>query len=575
MIRVFKKLLWAIVVIAWAVVFAPAFAQVVRLDVTINPSTIKVNEFADVTIKAVDASGEVVTTYGQHNDGDIMMYIEEYGNRQEHPDFVLPGNGFYFFEASDQWVRVFSKGLTLLTPGVYTLKVTELFNTSIRWEAVITVTATGTVAPESNVQVDAPVDGTTITSDVLNVVGTTELPNTPVAFYINDEKVQDSISDQNTNFNVFISGVEPGEHILEVRAMDLAGSDVGSSWPIGFVFDPPEDATQDLLVDVEIIPSNEVTVGTIVTFVITTDPSVTAASVVLADGSSMPAQQESAWRFVRQANMSTIGVFPVHVTLTAPQVTREYRNVETVTVTDAVRRVLTLTPSVPVETNRNRIDLSWTYTWHIEHFRVMYGISSSDLSQMITTRAPQASLTRQDETQAWYLQVWPVDENNDIIGDPSPVSMVAGLAPLEEEEELETTAAPDPIVPQLQACETANIVLRTTQAGDRYFLTWDAVPGATSYIIYRAEQPPTWVRQMQRVGETAQTMYEYLFDPHAEADRYAWYAVEARCEDGSREIVDDIKMVQVGPMDTLLVILIAAWLLFGLSRLSLRDSTEV
>ena len=91
------------------------------------------------------------------------------------------------------------------------------------------MTATGTVAPESNVQVDAPVDGTTITSDVLNVVGTTELPNTPVAFYINDEKVQDSISDQNTNFNVFISGVEPGEHILEVRAMDLAGSDVGSS----------------------------------------------------------------------------------------------------------------------------------------------------------------------------------------------------------------------------------------------------------------------------------------------------------------------------------------------------------
>ena len=60
------------------------------------------------------------------------------------------------------------------------------------------------------------------------------------------------------------------------------------------MFDPPEDATQDLLVDVEIIPSNEVTVGTIVTFVITTDPSVTAASVVLADGSSMPAQQESA-----------------------------------------------------------------------------------------------------------------------------------------------------------------------------------------------------------------------------------------------------------------------------------------
>ncbi len=51
---------------------------------------IKTHEFTDVTIKALDADGKVVTNYGQNNDGDIMMYLEEYGNKQESPDFILP-----------------------------------------------------------------------------------------------------------------------------------------------------------------------------------------------------------------------------------------------------------------------------------------------------------------------------------------------------------------------------------------------------------------------------------------------------------------------------------------------------
>jgi len=69
----------------------PVFAaDVVRLEVIITPSTIKTHEFTDVTIKALDADGKVVTNYGQNNDGDIMMYLEEYGNKQESPDFILP-----------------------------------------------------------------------------------------------------------------------------------------------------------------------------------------------------------------------------------------------------------------------------------------------------------------------------------------------------------------------------------------------------------------------------------------------------------------------------------------------------
>jgi hypothetical protein len=541
-----------------------AFAQVVRLDVTVNPSTIKVNEFADVTIRAIDSAGNVVKTYGQNNDGDILMYIDEYGsNKLDNPDFVLPWSGFYFFEAADQWVRVFSKWLTLLTPWTYTLKVTELFNTAIKWEAKITVIWTWTLPQQSNVTVTSPISWSTITSDTLNVVWTTQLPNTPIAFYIDGIKVQDSLSDQNTNFNIFITWVQPGNHLLEVRAMDLAQTQVGTSWPIAFTY-AAQNINTGLLLGLEVQPSNQVLQNTAVTIVVLTDPSVTAAMLQIASWPQLPTERQLPWRFVRQVTMADIGAFPVHVLLTAPQVTREFRDQETITVSASERRILTLTAGVPLERNRNAIDLVWTYTGLINNFRVMYGLTPGDMAQMITVTTPQTTLTRQDTTQTRYIQVRPVDSDNNVIGLPSPITMVTGLpttatVPLPVQQPINTWSA-------LLACKTANIPLRTTTMNERYYLEWDAVPWAVWYTIYRAEQQPWTIAQMMKVWETAQTMYEYMFDPNAKADKYAWYAVEARCEDGSRAIVDDIKKVKVGPIDTLVVILIASILVYGLSR---------
>ena len=48
-------------------------AAPVRFDVTVNPNPLNVNEFADVTVKAIDANGNVDTTY---TDGDIWIEVE-------------------------------------------------------------------------------------------------------------------------------------------------------------------------------------------------------------------------------------------------------------------------------------------------------------------------------------------------------------------------------------------------------------------------------------------------------------------------------------------------------------------
>jgi len=68
-----KKLLYTLMMLVMLGVSNLAYAAPVRFDVTVNPNPIKAGEFADVTIKAVDAAGNVDTRY---TDGDIWIEIE-------------------------------------------------------------------------------------------------------------------------------------------------------------------------------------------------------------------------------------------------------------------------------------------------------------------------------------------------------------------------------------------------------------------------------------------------------------------------------------------------------------------
>lgn len=73
-----------------------AMATPDRFEVIVEPNPIKVSEFADVTVRALDSNGNVDTT----TDSDIRLEIENHD--YTNPDIILPGGGIGFFEASDQ-----------------------------------------------------------------------------------------------------------------------------------------------------------------------------------------------------------------------------------------------------------------------------------------------------------------------------------------------------------------------------------------------------------------------------------------------------------------------------------------
>lgn len=50
---------------------------------------------------------------------------------------------------------------------------------------------------------------------------------------------------------------------------------------------------------------------------------------------------------------------------------------------------------------------------------------------------------------------------------------------------------------------------------------------------------------MNVVSRTTSTRFEYPFDPNSEMDKYAWYAVEAICENNDQKQIGNITAVKV------------------------------
>ncbi|NOZ44851.1 MAG: hypothetical protein GXP45_07050 [bacterium] len=100
------------------------------------------------------------------------------------------------------------------------------------------------------------------------------------------------------------------------------------------------------------------------------------------------------------------------------------------------------------------------------------------------------------------------------------------------------------------------------QIGDKYYLSRDAVDNVKKYVVYRSDFPGTLLSDMQKVGETTDTKFEYPFNPNADHDTYAYYAVQAICSNGSALQLGSVKKVKVGPVDNVLLLLAMIALLY-------------
>jgi cysteine-rich repeat protein len=595
-----KKYLLAISIVWLTSIMSFASAKPASFQVEISP-TFKINEFVDVTIKAVWANGQVDTSY---KNADMTIEVEdEQGMLVASKDVVLPSNGFAYMEASELGVKVLSKWLTLKKPGKFKIIVKDLFDPSLMGSGAFTVIWEWQAAQMGTIQVTSPTSNSTQQSKDITIIGKTTTPNMPLKFLFDTKELKDGLSDAQGAFTVTVTGLQPGPHELIVNGLDLGKSVVATSGPIKFTIEESKEV--EMFAKLSISPSKSVMVNTLAKFTLETNPNVISATLKIGDASPIPLTKISDGIFEGQSQMTKVGDFPLSVDVMTSN-SKSFPNIDTIKVTDENRKILSLNGIL--HPNGLKADLSWTYTGTINFFKVQYSTDPDDLKLSLTTTKSEATIIIADTQKSYYAQVFPIDQQGTVNGEPSQIIEIkpratCGNATLDPGEECDDgnildgdgctaqckkeIAQPAPNQPLCgnwvletgEECDDGNVLngdsctaqckketcnppagitLRTKKEGDRYYLVRDAVPNAQKYTIYRRDTQPSSMRAVQElsiVGETTSTYFEYPFDPTAQADTYAWYAVQAVCADGNMKLIDNIKKVKVWPRETLIVLL--------------------
>jgi cysteine-rich repeat protein len=564
-----------------------------RFEVTVTPNPLKVSEFADVTVKAINSDWTVDTKA----DGDIWLEIENH----EYTDsnIVLPGNGIGFFEPSDQWVKIFSKWLSIKKAWTFTINVVDVYDTSIKWSATITVLWNSAGPGVGWLTIYSPLSGSVEKQNAIVVVWKTSYANTPIVILVDNSKVQEWSSDQRGDFSLPLSDITAGPHTLVVNALDLEWNVSATSWPIPFIFEP---ASTKLFLWLDILPSKDVLVRTKMTFTVRTDEQVGSVMLQFGDGTPVPTTKQSPGIFVKDLTFDQPSVYPIDVILSVNGKSETFTDVETITISDELRKITSLTETPDPTTSTARLD--WTYEWKIDYFKIMYWTTPTNLRLSVTSTKPTTTLLLAEPTLTYYAQVVPVDDQWIRNGEPSEVVTiqplkdklpVCGNGVIEEPEtcddgnfrnndgcstlcQIEIPADEEQVqepeeqhsgawVDTRSTCYPDGINISATKIGEQYYIVWTPVPNAKEYQIYRADQPVQSIDRMLMIGTTMDTRYAYPFDPEAKQDTFAWYAVRAVCDNDEIKPVGDMTKVKVWPEKTLVILMLASLFVFGMVRL--------
>lgn len=607
-----KVLVWWFTLLGSLLFGLPVFAETTSLEVTVEPDTITVGELADLKVKALDAEGNVDQEYT----AEIVIKVDGFDVLSD--DIELPSLGYYQFKAADLWLKVFSKWFTIKKPWTYEIIVSDLFEdvNNISGKTTIKVNEEGSWPSLGTLEVTSPVANSEISDEKIPVIANTSLLNHPIILYIDDEKVDERLSDQNGDVTMFISGITPWEHDLLLNAVDLGWTVVASSEVIPFIYKPVDHGS--LFVWLEILPSNTVIEWDKVTLKVTTAEVVDSVTVKIGDGEALPTSKTGDGIFTKELLMESIGEYSVDLGLSVSGTENMYEDVDTITVNKDVKRILTLTYEPVLQ--QDKVGLTWTYEWRIEYFKMSYGMNKNNLDLSLTSTIPSGTILLSDPTKTWYAQVHPVDKDGNIVGESSEIITIdplrnpeptcgnrlielweecddgnslnndgcsgacqietptCGNRRIEIGEECDDGNVLDGDgcsavckIQERQAppteCNTSGIALQTKVVWGKYYLYRAPVNNAQKYLIYRQESRPGSISQMSLVGESVDPIFEYPFDPNAAVDQYAWYAVEAVCANDQQQQLWDFTKVKVGPEQTLMIILLSVLLLRGFRQM--------
>jgi len=529
-----------IILVFWFFLFALdfSFAQWIpdAFVVEVEPSSFGVNENVDLTIKAVMANWETVKDY----DGDVFIEVDGIID----PDnYVVPSDGLYTFVPQDQWVKLFSKGLNIKVPGTYSILVSDIIDETISGKMTVIIWDNSSTDVK-DITMISPIPGSVQTSDPIEIMWQVlELPNSNFQVYANGIKVWWWVTSADGSFSTYITDSLQWENKLQVKIIDINGEVIGESVEINYTF---QSVTDGIFQKIDILPWINTKQWDKLTFNVHTSDETTTVELNLSDWQKLPMDRITAGNFTKQLLMEKAGEFSVSLVITVAWNKKIYTDVASYIVQENIGiwtvKFFTTNP------DKTSVNIIWDMIWEASQYKINYGISVNNLDKTQNVSSNEIILENLNPEQEYFIKITPLWTDWSMIGTPSDVQSISPGHLGASEDGL--------------SCIVNWITVYTERIGNKYYLNWNFVENAEKYIVYRSDFENTAIDKMQKVGESTDTRFEYPFNNLSQVDQYAYYAVQAICNDGSEVLLDNVKRVHVGPGDNLLLFFVVVSLMY-------------
>ncbi len=524
-------------------------ADIASFVIQVSPNPMKPAEAADMTIKAVKSDWSTVTDYK-------WTIIMDFEGQQDTNAYDMPSNWFYQFTAEDQWVKTFSKGLTIKKTGQYVIKVFDSTTDSIVWTLPIIVWSTTDTSSTTTklIELVEPLSWSTVEWSSLNVVWKTDSRKTPLQFFIDDKKiVTEGETDETWNFSVYLTDIASWSHTLQVKMVDYEGNVLWESELIDFKYTLPP--TDWFLKSFTANPDGEINAWDAVVFDSQVDGTVRSVEIKVWTLGTFIMDRSASGVFNKTVVIDKAGTHKVDVTLIFEGGQRTiYADRATLSVkwTDWV----SLLKAVNNIADPSKVSLSWTPIWTPASYIVRYGQSQDSLTSEVKTTTTNTEISGLEIGKQYFFQVFAVDTTGAIIGKWSDIASLITQW---------QSAAWDNVI--WSSCTVVGIKIRTEKVWDQYFLVWDAVPGAVEYHIYKSDYEVNNIQNMQKVWSSTVPQFAYPFDASAKKDEYSFYSVVATCSDGQNLQIDNVKKVHTWPLSDMLILFSVSLMCYFLYRI--------
>jgi len=536
-----KIILAFLVIVIWW--FFSVFAEDPSwLLIEVNPSSFDVNTPVDFTISAIKSNWtDIVKTYV----GAIIIEIQWAISGWE---WTLPNEWYYEFKAADQWVKLFSKWLEIKTPWTYKIIAYDILDEgNIKWEATIIVgNPWWDTTTKKNIQIIAPIQWVIEKWNNINILWScVDLPNSPYQVLLNWIVVAQSVTTEKWDISTYITWTKIWENTLQIKITSVDDIVLWQSDIVTFTY---QSITDEIFKSIVISPSTNVKQWNKITFTVSVSDSVSSAELIFGNGKTFP-MDKTAWStFVKDVLIDFDWSTSVSLNLISAWEKKNYSDVGTITSEKniTVWDVKFVTDSL----NKWTMTVKRTWFWIISKYRVKYWTDKNNLTESVEIDTNEIELQNLDPEKTYYFQITPLDANSSPIGTPSDI--------IEALPWHLSSGAP---------CVVKNIKVSTQKIWDKRYLVRDVAENATKYIIYRSEYGSGNLSNMNKVWETTETKFEYPFDKFADRNEYAYYAVEAECSDGSKIQVDNVKKVQVWPMENMVLFIVISLFFYSVYKL--------